>query len=63
MYQLIKEGTSSNVPVQEFVCDKEADVYELPNAPLGSSCFCLENKVVYMKGTDTSKGINGWIKI
>jgi hypothetical protein len=57
MYQLIKEGTSSNIPVQDFVCDKKIDIYNLPKSPLGSTCFCLEDKSAWVKGSDEWKEI------
>lgn len=65
MYQLTKVGTASNVPVKEYVCETEDDVRALPNDPLGSSAFCIENKSVYMKSGDNTSGDlkNGWIKL
>ena len=57
MYQLIKEGTFSNIPVQDFVCDKKIDIYNLPKSPLGSTCFCLEDKSAWVKGSDEWKEI------
>lgn len=62
--QLTKIGNSPNVPVKEYICDTQADIDALPaTAPMGSTAFCLENKLVYIKGSDKSQGINGWIRI
>ena len=55
--QLTKIGNSPNVPVKEFICDTAADVEKLPEAPMGSTAFCIEKKKAYMKGS------NGWQEI
>jgi hypothetical protein len=55
--QLTKIGNSPNVPTKDFVCDTLADVEKLPNAPMGSTAFCLEDKSAYMKGSE------GWVKL
>lgn len=66
MHQLVKEGTSSNVPVKEFICDSEADIANLSfNIAMGSTAFCINEKSVWMKSSDNNAGDykNGWIKI
>ena len=63
MVQLVKIGNSPNVPAKEFVCDSLADIEKLPNAPMGSTAFCLEDKSAWMKGSDLELGTKGWIKL
>lgn len=62
MYQLTKQGTATNTPVHEYICDKEDDIKDLPNAPMGSSAFCIKEKTVWMKSSDNTSGKyeNGW---
>lgn len=61
--QLTKIGNSPNVPIKEFTCDTQTDIEKLPNAPMGSTCLCLEGPILLIKGSDTTIGINGWIEI
>ena len=59
MVQLVKEGTVSNTPVQEWIADTEADVSNIPkDAPFGSTVFIITGSKVKMK---TSTG--AWIEI
>ena len=59
MIQLIKEGTTANVPVQEWVVDTEADISNIPeDAPFGSTAFIIAGSKVKMK---TSHGT--WAEI
>lgn len=61
--QLTKIGNSPNIPTKEFVCDTQAEIKNLPNAPMGSTCFCLENKTAWMKGSGTDGEYKGWIQL
>lgn len=61
--QLTKIGNSPNVPIKEFVCDLPEDIANLPNAPMGSSCLCLKDGSVWVKGGDINEGTNGWIQL
>lgn len=59
MIQLIKEGTASNIPVQEWIADTEADVSDIPkDTPFGSTVFIITGSKVKMK---TSNGT--WAEI
>ena len=61
MIQLTKIGNSPNVPTKEYICDHLTDIKQLPNSPAGSTALCLEDKSVWVKGSDTTVGTNGWV--
>ena len=52
MYILVKEGTTSNVPVREYYCDTATDIQNLPsNAPFGSCALIIATGAVYIKNS------------
>lgn len=56
MVQLVKIGNSPNVPVKDYVCDFLAEINGIPQSPVGSTCLCLEDKSVWIKGSEN------WVK-
>ena len=61
--QLTKIGNSPNTRTKEFVCDTQAEKKNLPKAPMGSSCLCLKDGSVWIKGGDINEGTSGWIQL
>lgn len=52
MLMLVKEGGTSNSPVQEYYADTLSDINNLPEDAIpGSSCLCLEDSSVRIKNT------------
>lgn len=56
MVQLVKIGNSPNVPVKDYICDLLAEINDIPQSPVGSTCLCLEDKSVWIKGSEN------WVK-
>jgi hypothetical protein len=51
MIKKVKNGGIFNIPIHEYYCDTkdEMTVIEMVNKPpMGSSCFCFEDKSVYL---------------
>lgn len=52
MFILSKVGNTHNRPTQEFICDSEADITNLPaEAPFGSAAICIAEKSVWFKNS------------
>lgn len=55
--QLAKIGNSPNTPIKDYVCDLRIEIEKLPKVVMGSTCLCLEDKSVWVKGSDEWKEI------
>lgn len=59
MYVLNKVGESSNRPTQEFICDSESDIANLPaNAPFGSQAICITEGSIWIKNS-----VGTWVSL
>ena len=59
MFTIIKERDKQTNNIQEFICDFEIDINNLPiNIAAGSTAFVIENSSVYMLNNSKI-----WVKI
>ena len=59
MFTIIKEKGKQTNRIQEFVCDFETDINNLPiNIAVGSTAFVIENSSAYMLNNSKI-----WVKI
>ena len=59
MFTIIKEKDKQTNNIQEFICDFEIDINNLPiDIAAGSTAFVIENSSVYMLNNNKQ-----WVKI
>lgn len=57
MYTITKEGQQSSANTHEYICDTDADLNEIKNAPFGSKAVILEPFDVQIMGSDGWKSL------
>lgn len=51
MFTQAKHGNSFNIAIHEYYCDEIKELEQIEKKytpPMGSSCFCFEDKGVYL---------------
>lgn len=51
MIKKVKIGSIFNIPTHEYYCDEIAELEDIEKKykpPMGSNCFCFEDKAVYI---------------
>ena len=60
MFHLLKEGSQTNIPVEEWYVESEAEIEEIKNAPVGSTVMILTENGLKVKMLHSS---GKWINI